>query len=374
MIISNSTFIDSLSRVQHAARPTKKASWNDTFPFFVKLSFDSENGTLTLFCTNGSMFAKDTILVEKTKHDTEDFTACLYPYLLMEHFQKTNVNIDLRKKDELVFLRFGRAKVQMKSYENVTEGFDGYESKAKLSGGTNIAINSLALKNAMSLVSYLAVGDRDDTKKVMFRTRNGSLAIGATDGYRMACVNNLSPTTQDVSTALFREYAQKLLNVIQSEETNIILSFEKGMIKVVDGKFIAGFLTCSDGLDMWGFLDDNIPVPSIGTAIDLPIFASAVKLVQSFSENNEPALLEFFDDLISVSCVSQLGDTKWTMKPEYNVFHAGMIVKMNPDFLGQYLSYVKPQELKLFIAAPDKPVRLECERGSDFIFVAAPMG
>lgn len=384
MLVSNSHLNEILVKVSTMTNRSsaQKKAWFDEF---IMITFDPEKAILSFMSANARMQSHYDLPVLASKDDTEPFTVCISPFIMLEHVRKTNNSIDISHKDGKLIMKFGRGKSQMKTHNEYIDPFLARDdSEHTFFNGieySTITIDSAEFKNIMkSLVHILSSGD-GNMQLGIFKSDGEAMYIAATDGFR-ACRYSRFAKVLDAKVfdiSLHVDAISKIAAVLDDENKDIKVVFRPDKISIVDGEYRAHFLTSGEGRDIWSVLDDALIRTNKTMVIkDLDKFRKAVKFIATFSRgdgkygNDVPMVMKFYDKTLFLSCtVQEKGDTEWEIDITRDLDDT-ITVGVNPSYLHQYLTNIKPTSLDMKVSEPNKPIRLDGDR-IDVEYVLMPI-
>ena len=381
MIISNSTFEESLRRVARLAKINRGSSKASHFSEFVLITFDPGQSELNLMCAGDDMQAHVSLPVMADRFDEDPFTVCVLPFTILEHLAKINSQINFSADSDKFVMKFSKGTVSAKSHKDYINQFYNRDDKEDtfFNGKTYATINynSLLLKDILRSVVHAASGNTLDTQLVTFKSEEESLSVVATDSYRACFYHDIARTETDFEVSLHNAAIYKIVAMLSDEERDIQFVLRPDKISIIDGNFRAHFLTSRDGKDMWRILA-MVPSPEVVLNVDdMKVFGKAIRFIRTFSRGGNTfggdaaMTVEFQENSMRMHCdVSDKGDTDWEVDANYTTLNTPMKVGVNPAYIAQYLTHMKPKEFSMSVSDVDKPITLKSERDNlDYIIM-----
>lgn len=385
MIVGTVKFIDSLRRVANAAENISSTdirresiSGESKGRAACRIRFDIQESCLRVFSASESLFANCIIPVEITDKDKQEFVLYTYPHLIIEHLEKASQEtVEFRKYRGGVRIEISdKTKLYLAS-KDLETFFESYDDITSLPDGIRVEVNATDLHDALNFVEYVACGKTLDTKSVLFKKIGDGLSVGATDGFRMAVVNNLvSNVDDDIEMAFERASIMHFIRMIEKMEKDVTLSFANTRLFFNDGDFFAGILSTSEYKDMWEVLEHSLASkPDKPTFIpDMEFMKKALAVCSTFAADGAGYILLDLEGsrVLMSSKAEQIGDTRWVMIPKEMNLDEPMKIGVDPSFITQYIAKSPRANIKFFFSDPKREFFIENDN-ENYQFVAMPI-
>lgn len=359
MIIPTTVLNDALERVSYAAnRYNKHLAGRDAATAAVHVFLRGDR--LGFFCTSFQIFAMETIPVELTDQDG-DFDAFVFPHHILEHLKFIDGMVVLRKTAKSIMMekQSGRQKVRIANKEEMEEFFDDPNKQFEdAKGNVPVVMDSSLLKKTLSKVEYAAHGKGIAQNVVVFRDFDSKLCIGATDAWRATVQNDIVHCAQNVETAVLSETIGIIMRMLSKTEGTVKIYFTDRGLYIKDGDFFVGALSAGQSHDIWGLFKQH-PLPdTVKFELEQDLLSRALRVTSGFAESGGGYIvLEITGDDVSIYSFSrELGDSRWMMGASNLVTDEDKNIMIDPDFISQFLTRVKPKTVRFQASTPDKPV------------------
>ena len=371
MKVGVTTFVESVKRVNNAVHtmPASKleqgrVSVNVAAECAMRFVFSKEDKCLYTFGKDGGLFAMDKIDVELEDKDDVGFTFYLFPVHVLSLLSGASGELSIYKyRNGVRFIVDAKQKFYLASQDDLADYFEIYDVKMTAPDCKKVMINALAIKEAFNFTDYIPSGSSPPSQVIVFQTVDDYLCVGATDTWRLATYDNVSPYKESISASYFRSDVVSFKNMINSEDMDFPFYFDTDKMYFNDLDFWAGMLCGTKMFEIWEILKTLPERNFINLSLDVDLFVKAIVTTSSFAKEGAGYIkLEIKDgDAIFSANGEQVGNTTWTFQGIAEK-DKSFVVGFNPDFMLSYLRSTKPKKITLnFSDDPNKAFSVQCE-------------
>ena len=339
-----------------------------TLPILNNVLIRVHNKKVSLTTTNLDMAVVDFLPVSSS----EDGVITVPAKLLAEFISNLpkGENIELTTKDNKVTITAGK-------YSSTINGSaaDDFPELPEINEKQAV-IYKMSIEDFKTSISQVTIASSNDLTRpaltgVYFNTNDGSLAIAATDGYRLAEKKIISKVESEVKAIVPTTSLQEVLRAISDDMDEVEISFNEDLVR-----FRLGEIEIISKLIDASFPDYTKLIPkdnNIKVTLDRDELVRVTKLAALFAKNVGGSIIceTKTPDTFSVkSIASEFGENASTL--EVTTKKNGK-VNLNSRFLLDALNAIEEKEIEFEFSDRVAPILLKNKKSDNYTHIIMPL-
>jgi len=356
---TRSVFLDALKSVQNVV-PAKASA-----PVIQNVLIEAENGRIEMRTTDIDISVKVSFSCEVIEEGKTTLPV-KYLFNVVQKVAEGDIDIEVDSGDNAVILassaKIRLAGISSSLFPPLPEEDDSFI----------YTVPSRVLRDMLKKTVYAASQDdtRRNLKSVLMSFKNGKLTLVATDGRRLALVENEVefPENESVDIVLPLKTATELLRSL-SEEGEVKIKVQKTQISFKTGNIQLYSKLISENYPNYSQVIPEETGEKI--KIDRQQLIEAVERASVLTLDELHSVKLIFDSnrLVIMSASTDIGDAK----DEIPVKYCGEKIEImfNPNYLLDPLKVIEDDEVTINLNSGHKPAVIKC--GVPFIYVLMPL-